>query len=563
MSRTLLAGIPFLGNCLFRLHLTQISSLQRHYSSVINKAKGRHPQKASQLETKRPSKPRPLTDWTIEEQHRIHISGSGSEAKFFICTLAQLSAADRPLITLLVQKSIIFHKIAERNRRIFFADGAYSSIVDGFDVELLPLPRKSGEKLGRGWRFIRFNTMRYGPEHEVQVVPVGGTFRSQYWNYEAIASTYEGLSRIRQDLHDGYRHLPTVDELSKPRFEIAVPRSQEREPGKTDLHAVNCEQAATEAPLIKNLIVTSKPEYVPDFLRSIQHRLRWDSTILFLQKGMGLIERLNDQVFRDASARPTYIIGSSAHFVWSEGTRSDFAWTDFGAYIEELRNKRFEHSWSHEEPNLQSVAREYMTLSTTGNGILKIGPIVHDVHSETVEQVRQREEPALYLRNILQLTTSLGTRYVSREYMLIYRLKKTIADYIYQTLGAIYEVRNRDIFKNEDAVKIAKRMLREAVGVVTHFCPGLTYDDLETRLIRTVMIQGDSYSSMLADVSHGISLSIDHDCGFMVELGKRFNIKLPIHEAMIYQIKKKRDQAEKRIGEALERKKQEDRGEVF
>jgi hypothetical protein len=135
------------------------------------------------------------------------------------------------------------------------------------------------------------------------------------------------------------------------------------------------------------------------------------------------------------------------------------AWTDFGAYIEELRIKRFDHAWSHEEPNIQSAAREYMTLSTTGNGILNIGPIVYDVCSETWKQVHQREGPALYLRNILQLTTSLGTRYVSREYILIYKLKKTIVDYIYQTLGVICEVRNRDIFKNEGAVEIAKRML--------------------------------------------------------------------------------------------------------
>jgi ketopantoate reductase len=68
---------------------------------------------------------------------------------------------------------------------------------------------------------------------------------------------------------------------------------------------------------------------------------------------------------------------------------------------------------------------------------------------------------------------------------------------------------------------------------------------------------------MLADVSHGAGLSIDHDCGFMVELGKQFKIKLFIHEAMIYQVKKKRDEAEKRIGEALEIKKREERGEVF
>jgi len=68
---------------------------------------------------------------------------------------------------------------------------------------------------------------------------------------------------------------------------------------------------------------------------------------------------------------------------------------------------------------------------------------------------------------------------------------------------------------------------------------------------------------MLADVSQGKYLSIDHNCGFMVELGKRFNIKLPVHEEMIYQVKKKRDQAENRIGDALEKIKQEEKGDIF
>jgi len=336
--------------------------------------------------------------------------------------------------------------------------------------------------------------MRYGPEHEVQVVPVGGKLKSRYWDYEAIASTYEGLSRIRQDMDVGYRHLPSVAELSKPRFEIVTPIRGLREPDKTDLQAVNCEQedqAMTEAPLIKNLIVTGKPGYVPSFLKSIKHRLRRDSTILFLQKGMGLIERVNDEVFRSASSRPTYINGSSTHFAWSEARESDLAWTDFPAYIEQLLTRRYKYAWSHEEPILQSAAREYMTLNTTGVGILTISPVVHDVHSETTEHVQQCEEAALYLRNILQLTASLGTRHVSKEYMLHYRLKKTIADYIYQTLGVIYEVRNRDIFKNEGAIKLAKRMLGEAAGVVGRFCPALTYRDLELRLIRTVLVRGD------------------------------------------------------------------------
>lgn len=147
MSRTSLADLPFPKKYLFQSRSAHVTSLQRQYMSSKHK-NSEH--QAPQLKTKRPFKTPPRTDWSVEEQNRIHISGLGAAAKFLICALAQGSVTERPLKTLLVQESVVFHRIAERNRKILFADGAFSSIVDGFDVELFPLSREAGERVGRG-----------------------------------------------------------------------------------------------------------------------------------------------------------------------------------------------------------------------------------------------------------------------------------------------------------------------------------------------------------------------------------------------------------------------------
>jgi hypothetical protein len=53
-----------------------------------------------------------------------------------------------------------------------------------------------------------------------------------------------------------------------------------------------------------NLIVTTKIHCVIDSIGLLQHRFRRDSTLLFLEKGMGILEQLFAGIFQDAQSRP-------------------------------------------------------------------------------------------------------------------------------------------------------------------------------------------------------------------------------------------------------------------
>ncbi|KAI4155467.1 MAG: hypothetical protein LQ340_000983 [Diploschistes diacapsis] len=69
---------------------------------------------------------------------------------------------------------------------------------------------------------------------------------------------------------------------------------------------------------IDNLIVTLKGPMTAKALSSIAHRITPQSTIVFLQNGMGILEEVNEHVFSDGESRPNYISGIVTHGVYSK-----------------------------------------------------------------------------------------------------------------------------------------------------------------------------------------------------------------------------------------------------
>ncbi|KAJ5341760.1 2-dehydropantoate 2-reductase family protein [Penicillium brevicompactum] len=70
-----------------------------------------------------------------------------------------------------------------------------------------------------------------------------------------------------------------------------------------------------ETGTIKNLIVAVKATQTAAALEQLKHRLSPQSTILFLQNGCGMIDRVNAQLFPHPTERPKYIVGVISHGV--------------------------------------------------------------------------------------------------------------------------------------------------------------------------------------------------------------------------------------------------------
>lgn len=64
---------------------------------------------------------------------------------------------------------------------------------------------------------------------------------------------------------------------------------------------------------IEKLVVTTSALHTVSALRSVRWRLGPGSTICFLNHNMGVVEHVNNTLFRDQATRPRYIIGMSSH----------------------------------------------------------------------------------------------------------------------------------------------------------------------------------------------------------------------------------------------------------
>lgn len=85
---------------------------------------------------------------------------------------------------------------------------------------------------------------------------------------------------------------------------------------------------------IENLIIATKTIHTVQALRPLQHRLTAESSILFLQNGMGMVEEINEKLFTDARTRPQFLLGVITHGVGMESpfniVHTGFAATSIG-----------------------------------------------------------------------------------------------------------------------------------------------------------------------------------------------------------------------------------------
>jgi ketopantoate reductase len=90
----------------------------------------------------------------------------------------------------------------------------------------------------------------------------------------------------------------------------------ERKISTADLVLLENEKAKDTLGPIKSLNFAVDTQSLVHALQSQKHRLNRDSTILFTQTGMGILEMVNEQVSPDPKTRPTHIPGIFPHAVW-------------------------------------------------------------------------------------------------------------------------------------------------------------------------------------------------------------------------------------------------------
>lgn len=257
--------------------------------------------------------------------------------------------------------------------------------------------------------------------------------------------------------------------------------------------------------IIENLIVATKTLHTVKALESIKTRLRYNSTVLFTQNGMGTVEEVTSVVFPIPSKRPNYLQSITSHGVYS-----------LGAF-------RSIHA------GLANV--------TIGRAVL---PGQRDDRNPSKSK---------YLIDRIVHSPGLAAKEVDHQELVRLQLEKLVVNAMINPLTVIFNCKNGELFNRGSIVHLMRLLLAEASQVIQSL-PELRDDpetvsrfstqNLETIVLDVAGKTAKNTSSMLQDVRAGRATEIDCINGYIVKRGNEQGVDCKINERLIQLVKEGR-----------------------
>ncbi|KAI9848537.1 MAG: hypothetical protein M1837_007206 [Sclerophora amabilis] len=271
------------------------------------------------------------------------------------------------------------------------------------------------------------------------------------------------------------------------------------------------EQEAEQNP-IDHLIVTTKAPHTIRALEPLKHRLHPESSILFLQNGMGIIEEVNESIFPDPEARPNYMLGIISHGVFTKDA--------------------------------------YFSAVHAGFGTTAVGALPRETFSRRRDEVKETKLPlpSRYLLRTLTRTPVLAAVGFSHIELAQLQLEKLAINAIINPLTAIMNCLNGDLLNNF-AITRTMRLLIAEISYVIRALPELqdvpnvairfSPKRLEAIVVGTATKTSNNVSSMLQDTQRGSVTEIDYINGYIVKRGEMLNIRCVMNFMIMQMVKGK------------------------
>lgn len=429
---------------------------------------------------------------------RIHIMGTGSIGKLVAHSLRGIP--NPPPVTLIFHRYKVLQAWEKSKKVITCQDGEFTVPRGGFDAEFAPGKiRQHGVEVSEGSRDVYSMSDETGmPPHEVA---------------KAVAEQQKQAEERKREEEGkmGYTPMGTGDNESQ---------ASDRRPLPGDY-------AESNEP-IHNLILTTKTIRTISALSRVRHRLNRESTICFLQNGMGVIDDVNEQLFPDPATRPNYVQGIISH----------------GANVPpEMAEKDpfFVVHAGHGTLSLGAIPREPLAAKSdrpptpTGPGTDNDGKI-NDTQAE------EWSPSARYLLRTLTRTPVLCAVGFTPIELLQLQLEKLAVNSIMNPLTSILDNRNGSLLYNFPISRTMRLMLAET-SLVMRSLPELrgipnvphrfSAERLETLVVSVSDKTRDNVSSMLADMRAGRQTEIEYINGYIVKRGEELGVKCVVNYAIM------------------------------
>ncbi|PLB52373.1 hypothetical protein P170DRAFT_102513 [Aspergillus steynii IBT 23096] len=295
------------------------------------------------------------------------------------------------------------------------------------------------------------------------------------------------------------------------------------EEGDPDIEGALAHSAEDDGP-IECLIVAVKAPMTRVAMESISHRLTPDSTVLFLQNGMGVIDELNKTVFTDPHSRPHYMQGIVSHGL------------------------------ARRTPGRFSVV--HTGVGTTVLGVVPPPGTVSPANEAEVDWAPSTK----YLLRTLTLTSPLVAVAEPPSALMLYQLEKVAMNSVINPLTAVMDCENGELLYNYSFTRIMRLLLMEISSVVCALPELQGIPGIESRFsperLRWMVTQlanqtAKNHSSMLQDVRAGKTTEIEYMNGYIVRRGEELGIKCVVNYMMKHLVLAKKESTKQREAGAI------------
>lgn len=295
---------------------------------------------------------------------------------------------------------------------------------------------------------------------------------------------------------------------------------------------------------IHSLFVTLKAHHTLPAVKKLAPRLTPDSTVVLLQNGMGVYEKLLAQVFRNPTQRPHFILSSNTHGAFASNfyhvVHAGVGSIEFGM-APDPRGRDFEAGWYDESTPTEQKRLRLTDISTP-----------EDTNYERYKSLHTTVAAMLLLETLCTSWKPFTDIQLSMR-------RKLAVNAVINPLTALLDCRNGDLFKYEQARELLIQICNETSevymtqmvaetqawlkdlqshGVDTtntatpSFPESLTSESLQAEVLRAAAVTKRNISSTLQDIRRGRHTEIDSLNGYLVDIGREHGVNTPVNSAL-------------------------------
>lgn len=438
---------------------------------------------------------------------RIHIVGTGSIGKLVAHSLRGIP--DPPPVSLVFHRGLLAKNWDESKRQITVKDGEYTVVRDGFDFEL---------------------ANAYLKQHDVMLRSIEDKEQLDVYRMsdETGLKPHEVAKIIAEQRGQRAQEKPDTDDVQEKDDADGQDTGQEELEGENEGRPID--DYVSSDP-IHNLIVTTKTIRTVTALAALKHRITRDTTICFLQNGMGVIDAVNKEVFPDEATRPNYIQGIVSH---GANVPPEIAARD-PFYVVHAGHGTIALGVVPRKSLAQQAQEAENPPRPTGHGSDNDG-------KADDEHVEQLAASSRYMLRTLARTPVLAAVAFTPIELLQLQLEKLAINSILNPITSLLDNRNGTLNYNFPITRLKRLMLAET-SLVIRSLPELrglpnvpirfSASRLEALTVNVTDKTKDNISSMLADIRAGRQTEIEYINGYIVKRGEESGIKCVVNYAIM------------------------------